>query len=282
MGNEKKGIKKYSPKTIREVKSILNMALKDAEIDKLININPIPFVRTPKVVKQKKKATLTRDEQQQLMEILLSEDNGLCYIFIMNTGLRPGECCGLKWKHFDYKNSSIRVKDNFGKITYYDENFERISSTSIEKELKTVSSNRTIPLQSWLNELLYARLQKVMATQQNENEIEFADRYIFMTNIGTAPTTDYLWGTLDKILKRHNFNHLSVYSLRHLFATRCIDVNIPINQVQQYLGHTLASTTMDYYVEYDEQTNKIEMNKLEELNINEILPTEIVGAKINS
>ena len=32
-GNEKNGIKKYTPKTIKEIKSILNMAFTDAEID---------------------------------------------------------------------------------------------------------------------------------------------------------------------------------------------------------------------------------------------------------
>ena len=48
-GNEKKGIKKYSPKTIKEIKIILNMAFTDAEIDKIIKFNPIPTIRTPKV-----------------------------------------------------------------------------------------------------------------------------------------------------------------------------------------------------------------------------------------
>ena len=81
----------------------------------------------------------------------------------------------------------------------------------------------------------------------------------------------------DNILKRNNFTHLSVYQLRHLFATRCVDVNIPINQVQQYLGHALASTTMDYYVGYDEETNKSEIQKLEKINNIEISKELING-----
>lgn len=93
-GNEKNGIKKYSPKTIKEIKSILNMAFTDAEIDKIIKFNPIPTIRTPKVQRQKKKPIISPAEQQQLIEILLSETNGLCYIFIMNTGVRPGEMVG--------------------------------------------------------------------------------------------------------------------------------------------------------------------------------------------
>ena len=71
------------------------MAFADAEIDKIIKFNPIPTIRTPKVQRQKKKPTISPVEQQQLIEILLSETNGLCYIFIMNTGVRPGENGGM-------------------------------------------------------------------------------------------------------------------------------------------------------------------------------------------
>ena len=57
-GNETKGLGKYSPKTIKEIKSILNMAFADAEIDKIIKFNPIPTIRTPKVQRQKNKWTM--------------------------------------------------------------------------------------------------------------------------------------------------------------------------------------------------------------------------------
>lgn len=271
-GNEKKNIKKYSPKTIKEIKSILNMAFSDAEIDKIIKFNPIPTIRTPKVLRQKKKPIISPTEQQQLIEILLSERNGLCYIFIMNTGVRPGESGGMKWKHYNYENSNVKVRDNYGKITYYDDDFKKIESTFEEKDLKTLSSYRTIPLQKWLNDMMYSYMLYVMQQRGYTNKEELDDEYIFMNSAGNALSSDYLWDTLDRILKRHNFKHLSVYQLRHLFATRCIDVNIPINQVQQYLGHALASTTMDIYVEYDEDTNKAEIKKLEQVNNIQKLP----------
>lgn len=271
-GNQKKSIKKYSPKTIKEIKSILNMAFADAEIDKIVKFNPIPTIRTPKVQKKKKKPTISPAEQQELMQIMLSEENGLCYIFIMNTGVRPGESAGMKWKHYNYENSIVKVRDNYGKITYYDDDFEKIESILEEKELKTPSSYRTIPLQRWLNEIMYVYMLYVMKQKGYTEKGQLNNEYIFVNRLGHALSTDYLWDTLDKILKRHNFKHLSVYELRHLFATRCVDVNIPINQIQQYLGHSLASTTMDYYVGYDEETNKTEIEKLEHINHVQMVP----------
>lgn len=276
-GNEKKGIKKYSPKTIKEIKSILNMAFTDAEIDKIIKFNPIPTIRTPKVQRKKKKPTISPAEQQQLIEILLSETNGLCYIFIMNTGVRPGENGGMKWKHYSYEDANVKVRDNYGKVTYYDDNFEKIESKFEEKDLKTPSSYRNIPLQKWLNNMMYAYMHYIMQQRGYTKKEQLDDEYIFMNSLGHALSSDYLWDTLDKILKRNNFKHLSVYQLRHLFATRCIDVNIPVNQIKQYLGHALASTTMDYYVEYDEDTNKAEIEKLEQVNNIQVVPEFLKG-----
>lgn len=274
-GNEKKGIKKYSPKTIREIKSILNMAFADAELDKIVKYNPIPTIRTPKVRKKKKKPTLSPKEQQELIQILLSEENGFCYIFILNTGLRPGENGGIKWKHYSYEESNIKVRDNYGKITYYDDNFEKIESTYEEKELKTPTSHRTIPLQKWLNDIMYLFMLSELKRRGYSKKSQMDEEYIFINALGNPLSSDYLWDTLDKILKRHGFKHISVYQLRHLFATRCIDVHIPINQIQQYLGHALGSTTVDFYVDYDEDTNKKEIEKLEEINNINVLPERI-------
>ena len=196
-GNEKNGIKKYSPKTIKEIKSILNMAFTDAEIDKIIKFNPIPTIRTPKVQRQKKKPIISPAEQQQLIEILLSETNGLCYIFIMNTGVRPGENGGMKWKHYSYENANVKVRDNYGKVTYYDDNFEKIESTYEEKDLKTPSSYRNIPLQNWLNNLMHTYMLYVMKQKGYTNKKQLDDEYIFMNSLGHALSSDYLWDTLD-------------------------------------------------------------------------------------
>lgn len=134
-----------------------------------------------------------------------------------------------------------------------------------------------ITLEEWLNNMMYAYMQYIMEQRGYTKKEQLDDEYIFMNSLGHALSSDYLWDTLDKILKRHNFKHLSVYQLRHLFATRCIDVNIPVNQIKQYLGHALASTTMDYYVEYDEDTNKAEIEKLEQVNNIQVVPEFLKG-----
>lgn len=46
----------------------------------------------------------------------------------MNTGVRSGESGGMKWKHYGYEDANVKVRNNYGKITYYDDNFEKVKS----------------------------------------------------------------------------------------------------------------------------------------------------------
>jgi len=86
---------------------------------------------------------------------------------------------------------------------------------------------------------------------------------MFTNGLGNPMTADYLFGTLKEILEKHNFPHTNPRSLRHLFATMCVNAGITINQLQDYLGHALASTTLNYYVDSDPKRNKEEIEKLE-------------------
>lgn len=176
-----------------------------------------------------------------------------------------------------YYHNIIRLSSCVSLFYYNNDDFEKIESVYEEKDLKTESSERTIPLQKWLNDIMYLYMLYIMKLRGYRCKEQLDNEYIFMNSLGNALSSDYLWDTLDRILKKHNFTHLSVYQLRHLFATRCIDVDIPVNHVQQYLGHALGSTTVDYYVGYDEQTNKKQIEKLESINNVKIVPTVLKG-----
>ena len=43
----------------------------------------------------------------------------------------------------------------------------------------------------------------VMQQKGYTNKKQLDDEYIFMNSLGHALSSDYLWDTLDKILKRH-------------------------------------------------------------------------------
>ena len=256
IGNEKREIKKYAPKTIREIKSILNMAFEDAVTDRIIQVNPIANIKTPKVPKKKRDA-FTTEQIMELMRILLKEGvRGVFYLFILNTGVRSSENGGVKWKHYNYENSEVNIEDGFGIVTLYDDDFNKIETVTEDKDLKTVSSYRTIPLLSWLNELIYYYMQHIMNEKGAMSKAEIDECYMFTNELGNPLTADYLGDTLKDILKKHDFPHTNPRNLRHLFATMCVHAGITINQLRDYLGHALASTTLNYYVDSDKKRNK--------------------------
>ena len=55
-----------------------------------------------------------------------------------------------------------------------------------------------------------------------------------------------------------------MHSLRHTFATRCIEAGMRPKTLQQILGHYSMNTTMNLYVHVTDEEKAKEMRKLED------------------
>lgn len=91
--------------------------LSDAMESGFINHNPA--WRTYKC-SGKKKEKMVADEETMQKIIMALENESLkyetCYKLIIATGMRRGECCGLKWSDIDYEKNSIHIQRNVVKI----------------------------------------------------------------------------------------------------------------------------------------------------------------------
>ncbi len=67
------------------------------------------------------------------------------YKLIIATGMRRGECCGLKWSDIDYQNHSIHIQRNVVKITGED---------IIVKDTKTAAGDRYVYFSPEMESLL--------------------------------------------------------------------------------------------------------------------------------
>lgn len=63
-----------------------------------------------------------------------------------------------------------------------------------------------------------------------------------------------------KLKQKHNLT-FSIHSLRHTFATRCLENGINPNTFQRWLGHSKPSTTLDIYSHVQPAFEKEEISK---------------------
>lgn len=238
-----------SPKTVRDYYCFLALVFKFAVQNDYIIKNPMEKVECPKLPRRKVDA-LTKDEARRFFELLPScslEFRCILYILI-TTGIRRGELCGLKWSDIDFNEGTISVKRN---VTY-----TSISGLVVDTP-KTAASIRTIPIVSKVAEQL-----KEYGKQSNpENN---RDYYVFQGKEGPyiPRYPDFLADKVRRFMKKNGLPNMSPHDLRHTCATLLLSNGADIKSVQEILGHTDASTTLNFYVRADIQNMKNATEKL--------------------
>lgn len=196
-------------------------------------INPISDLELPK--KEKYELDLyTPNEQNRLKSALLYNMDmpKLAVILALYTGIRIGELCGLKWSDIDFKSKTIHIERTIQRI--------RINSKANRTELivstpKSHSSIRTIPLPAFLIDML-------KAFEPSNTDLYFITKSIKMPD---PRTMQYRFKTL---LAKIGLRHINFHSLRHMFATNCIEIGFDVKTLSEILGHSSVEITLDKYV----------------------------------
>ena len=255
-------VENLSPKTTEDIviklKSILNYAndVYGASISE-------KKIKSPKVHNEPLKI-LSRKECERL-EKTCKEDNSLQSIGILialETGLRIGEICALKWKNVDVENRVIKVRQTLQRIyreeselkaeekienkndskSYEANNKARTSRTKILMNTpKSENSIRNIPI----NDKLYRVLIQYKKTLNDEDFVLTGSKKKYYE----PRTYENIFRRmlLKSKVKKYNF-----HILRHTFATNCINAGMDIKALGEVLGHSEVNTTMRYtHTSYD-------------------------------
>ena len=238
----------YAPKTVRDIltklKSILYYA--QDEYDVKINIK--------KIISPKPDAEpiviLSKKEKTRLEKVCLQENtlNSLGIIVCLNTGVRIGEICALRWKNIDLDKREIRVRDTLQRI--YD---EKTGKTKIIIETpKSKKSIRDIPL----SDKLYVILAQLKKKYKDEDFFLTGDSKKFIEPRNYQYTFKALI-TMSKIKKSYKF-----HILRHTMASACIEVGMDIKALSEILGHASVEITLNIYVHSSYQSKKKYLEKI--------------------
>ncbi len=234
--------KSLSVKTIRHHYATLNNIFRYAERQEIILKNPMLKVDAPK--KEKKPVDALTPEQAQKFFSSMAECplDFRCILFLLiTTGIRRGECMGLKWCDIDEKEMVIHIERN---VTYTPESGVQVSTP------KTANSIRSVPImESTLKLLMEYRAQ----FQSDHPEKKISKAFLFPkdNSIYEARDPNSVTRRVKRFMRNHNLPDMSPHDLRHSCGSLLLASGADIKSVQEILGHASASTTLNFYVRTD-------------------------------
>lgn len=254
----------YSKSTITLIHALLTNMLRHAYRLELIEKNPIDLVILPRGKQKQERRVLTKEEQKLLLEYLKGNEIETLVIFALSTGMRIGEIIGLTWENVDFEKNEINVR----------EILKKGNNGVLYKDLpKTSKSMRTIPMLPQVSE----RLRNHKRFQENrrllgkfKNEQSNLGHLVFIKPDGSPYTDLYLCRQLKHVVNEINkdgtpFEPLTPHCLRHTFATRALENGISAKVVQELLGHSSVTLTLDLYTHVMQQTKTMEIQKMASL-----------------
>ena len=253
----------YNPKTIRHMYVLINSALDKAMQIKLLNEN----VNRQTVIPKKEAYTAKVLSAQEVKKILENARDDKLYPIIaleIYTGLRKGEIMALKWENISFDQEELHVEGNLCRVV---KEINADGSKCYEYKImepKTAKSKRVVPLLPGAIEAL--KMQQAMQAQDKEmySEIYNDQGLVFARCDGTFLSQRAFMDKYHAFLKRYGASDVRFHDLRHTFATLLLEAGEEPKAIQELLGHSTYSTTMDIYAHV---TKKGKVNAIKRLDI---------------
>ena len=173
-------------------------------------------------------------------------------------GLRKGEISGLKFGDFDTENRTVRISRQVTSDPIVLKGCSQITKYQlVEKAPKTENSYRTLRVPDVImDEVLKRKRQNDVRKEQLDGK--YIDRdYISCTGNGKPHSASSLNNALSRLCSRNGLPHLTVHSLRHMYATILTEQGVPLVKVSALLGHSSIHTTFEYYCEVMDEQERI-------------------------
>lgn len=250
--------------TVEAVQTILHQVLQIAVDDEWIDKNPsegaVKELKRAHQLRSKKRQALTKEEQKLLLTFLSENTTSIRWYPItavmLGTGMRIGEATGLRWCDVDFKNGIIDVNHT---LVYYSKG-DHACDFAIN-DTKTPASKRIIPMTKQVKDaLLMERGMQELSGIKCDVEINGYKNFVFVNRFGGLHHQGNLNKAYKRIIRDCNdaeflksknpkvlLPNFSCHNLRHTFATRLCESGMNIKLIQDILGHSDISTTMDIY-----------------------------------
>lgn len=210
----------HSPKGINDIVGVLLTIMNDAMEWQCLARNPLSRY---KLLKEPELHFdyWTAPEIRQFLNATISDPHHHLYILALNTGMRRGEICALKWDRIDLIRNQIIVSRTLGRY-------------GLSETTKT-GRKRYVPINSVVKNVFERLLQ------------EKRGEFVFCNEEGTPVDAHHLYRDFQIAQKRAGFTKLiRFHDIRHTFASHFMMNGGNIYDLQKILGHTTLEMTQRY------------------------------------
>jgi len=234
-----------SADAIRKTHGVLRAAFRQAVRWRLLPASPTADVEVPKWRRRQMRA-LAPEEAERFRQAAAAHPEGLLFLFLLATGMRPEEALGLRWQDVDLEGARVRVVQVV----------ERIPRPKGEAgprwtfaEPKTAGSRRTVPLPRTLARLLAEHRRRQAAGRLRRGPYWQDHDLVFPGQLGQPLDWHNVSQRAFHAIRRAAglAEGLRPYDLRHTTATLLLAAGESPKVVAERLGHSTTTLTLDTY-----------------------------------
>ena len=211
---------------------------------RIIGQTPCVEITLPRV-KKKSMKTLTASEVTKLLETAKGHPIELVIQLAASCGLRRGEILGLRWRQVDMNSQVLHLSEN------YTESSKGVSLS----ELKSDSSYRSVDFSDSIKRALKHQKAKQLeslvsnsvVTLSNLTEDSLQDLHVCTWYDLQPIRPGFVSSKFRKLLAESKMPQIRFHDLRHTHATLLLQAGVHPKVVQERLGHSKITITLDTY-----------------------------------
>lgn len=209
------------------------------------------------------KNALTIEQQNAFIKYLDNDTIGRkwksLFAVLLGTGMRIGEACALTWDDCDFEKDIIHIRRS---LSYYPDEHTRKCEYHLLTP-KTTAGFRKIPMLSDVKSILREERKRQLRDGMCRVELEGISGFIFTCYGGGLMNSKRANAALYRIIDTYNkkeyelakkeartpviLPRFSVHVLRHTFCTRMCEGGVNLRVLQEVMGHSKITMTMNVY-----------------------------------
>jgi integrase len=157
------------------------------------------------------------------------------WLFLVNTGVRPGEAFALRWNNVDLVTRTAHIQHSIERGT------RRVKATKTGVDRYVDLTPRLVKAL----DVLQTDVEKAAVLDNRE-----APELVFPSDAGTVLDGHNVAKRFRALVRRAGLPQFSIYDTRHTYASHSLLMGAPVTYVAKQLGHSKPTTTLQHYAHW--------------------------------